>query len=55
MFDRIEEEIKGVQQALYSSLTVSTASLSKGDIEVGDEPTQLWRLEDSTEVHLHQV
>jgi hypothetical protein len=41
MFDRIEAELKGVQQALYSSLAVSTAPLSAGDIEVGDEPAQL--------------
>jgi hypothetical protein len=46
MFDRIEVELKGVQQALYSSCAVPTTPLSAGDIEVGDEPTQLprcWR------------
>jgi chromosome segregation ATPase len=55
MYDRIEVELKGVQQALYSSCTVSTASLSSEGIEVGDEPTQLRRLADATEAHLHQV
>jgi hypothetical protein len=38
MFDRIEADIKSVQQTLYSSSAVPTASLSAGDIEVGDEP-----------------
>jgi flagellar biosynthesis GTPase FlhF len=55
MFDRIEAELKGVQQALYSSRAVSTAPLSSGDIEVGDEPAQLRRLADSTEAHLRRV
>jgi hypothetical protein len=55
MFDRIEVELKGVQQALYSIQAVPTASLSAGDIEVGDEPSQLRRLEDSIEAHLHHV
>jgi hypothetical protein len=55
MFDRIEAELKGVQQALYSSHAVSTASLSSGGIEVGDEPAQLRRLADSTEAHLRRV
>jgi hypothetical protein len=55
MFDRIKADLKGVQQALYSSHIVSTASLSAGDIEVGDEPTQLRRLADSTEAHLRRV
>jgi hypothetical protein len=41
MFDRIEAELKGVQQALYLSLVVSTAPLSTRDIEVGDEPAQM--------------
>ena len=55
MFDRIEAELKGVQQALYLSRSVHTASMSAGDIEVGDEPTQLCRLADSIESPLHQV
>jgi hypothetical protein len=54
MFYRIEAELKGVQQALYSIHTVSTASFSIGDIEVGYDPAQLHRLEDSTKDHLHR-
>jgi hypothetical protein len=38
MFDRIKEDLKRVQQALYLSHTVYTAPLSVGEIEVGDEP-----------------
>jgi hypothetical protein len=55
MFDRIEVELKGVQQALYSSRAVSTASLSSRGIEVGDEPAQLCRLADSIEARLRWV
>jgi hypothetical protein len=55
MYDRIEAELKGVQQALYSSHTVSTAPLSSGGIEVGDEPAQLRRIADATEAHLRHV
>jgi hypothetical protein len=39
MFFSIEADLKGVQQDLYSSRAVSIASLSVGDIEVGDKPT----------------
>jgi len=55
MLDRIEAELKGVQQALYSSCVVPTMSLSAGDIEVGYEPAQLRRLAESTKVQLHRV
>jgi hypothetical protein len=55
MYDRIVVELKGVQQALYSNRTVSTAPLSSEGIELGDEPAQLRRLEDSKEFHLHCV
>jgi hypothetical protein len=55
MFDRIGVDLKGVQQALYSSRVVSTTSLSSGGIEVGDEPTQLSRIAKLTEAHLHRV
>jgi hypothetical protein len=34
---------------------MSIASLSAGDIEVGNEPSQLHRLADSTEDHLRRV
>jgi hypothetical protein len=55
MFERIEAELKGVQQALYSSRAVSTVSLSSGGIEVGDDPTQLRRITDAIEAHLRHV
>jgi hypothetical protein len=55
MFDRIEVDLKGVQQALYSSCPVSTAPSSSEGIEVGDEPAQLHRLADSTKDHLRRV
>jgi hypothetical protein len=35
MYDRIETELRGVQQALQSSCAVSTAP---GEPELGDEP-----------------
>jgi hypothetical protein len=55
MFDRIEAEHKGVQQTLYLICAVSTVLFSAGDIEVGDEPSQLCILADSTEDHLRRV
>jgi hypothetical protein len=44
MYDRIEAELKGVQQAIYSSRAVSTAPSSSEGVELGDEPTQLRRI-----------
>jgi hypothetical protein len=41
MYDKIETELKGVQQALYLSRTVSTTPSSSEVVELGDEPTQL--------------
>jgi hypothetical protein len=55
MFHRIEAELKGVQQALYSSHAVSTAPLSSGGIEVGDVPAQLCRLADLIEALLRRA
>jgi hypothetical protein len=46
MFDRIEAELKGVQQALYSSRAVSTVPPPSEGAELGDEPAQLCRLAD---------
>jgi hypothetical protein len=48
MYDRIEAYLKGVQQALYSSRAVSIAPPSSEGIEVGDEPSQLHRIEYAT-------
>jgi hypothetical protein len=36
MYDRIEVELKGVQQALQSSCVVSTAPLPSEEPELGD-------------------
>jgi hypothetical protein len=52
MYDRIEEDLKGVQWALYSSYAVSVAPSSSEGIELGDEPAQLHRLSYSTEARL---
>jgi hypothetical protein len=52
MYERIEAEMKGIQQAIYSSRAVSTAPLSSEGAELGDEPTQLQRIADATEARL---
>jgi hypothetical protein len=41
MYEIIEEEIKGVHQALYSSHRVSTVPSSSEGTKLRDEPTQL--------------
>jgi hypothetical protein len=55
MYDRIEAELKGVQQALYSIHVVSTAPPSSEGTKLGDEPAQLHRIADGTEAHLRHV
>jgi hypothetical protein len=55
MYDNIEVELRGVQQALQSSCTVSTMLLPTGELELGDEPAQLHRLADVTEARLHHA
>jgi len=55
MYDRIEAELKGVQQALYLNRAMSIVPLSVGDAEVGVEPAQLCILADSTKDHLRRV
>jgi hypothetical protein len=52
MYEKIEAELRGVQQALHSSRTVSTAPPPLEETELGDEPTQLHRLVDATEACL---
>ena len=52
MYDRIEFELQGVKRSLQSSHIVSIAPLQSGEPELGDEPTQLHRLADTTEDHL---
>lgn len=41
MYNRIEIELQGVQQALQSSHAVPTSPLTAGTVETGDEPAQL--------------
>jgi hypothetical protein len=56
MYERIEAELRGVQQALHSSPhAVSTAPPPPEEPELGDEPAQLRRIADATEAHLHRV
>jgi hypothetical protein len=55
MYNRIEIELQGVQQALQSSRTVSTAPLTAGTVEPGDEPAQLHRIVDMVEAHLRRA
>jgi hypothetical protein len=55
MYDRIEAELRGVQQALHSSRAVSTAPPPSEEPELGDEPTQLCRIADVTEAHLRRA
>jgi hypothetical protein len=55
LYDRIEKELRDIQQAIYSSRAVSTVPSSSEIVELGDEPTQLRRLADATEARLHRV
>jgi hypothetical protein len=55
VYDRIEVELRGVQQSLLSSRAVSTAPPPSEAPELGDEPAQLHRLADATEAHLCRV
>jgi hypothetical protein len=55
MYERIEEEMKGVQQALHSIHTMYIFPPSSEGIELGDKPAQLCRIEYMTEAHLHHV
>jgi hypothetical protein len=55
MYDRIETELRGVQQALQSSRAVSTAPPPSEEPELGDEPAQLHRIADVTEAHLRRA
>jgi hypothetical protein len=55
MYDRIAVELKGVQQALYSSRVMSTAPPSSEGEYLGDDPAQLHRLAYSIESRLHHA
>jgi hypothetical protein len=52
MYNRIEIELQGVQQALHSSHAVSMVLLIAGTVEPGDEPAQLHHIVDKVEAHL---
>jgi hypothetical protein len=53
MYDRIEAELREVQQALHSNCAVSTAPLPSEEPELGDEPTQLCIIAYAIEARLH--
>jgi hypothetical protein len=55
VFNRIKDELQGVQQALQSSHTVSIVPLSVRTPELGDEPTQLHQITDTVEAHLRRA
>jgi hypothetical protein len=52
MYNRIESELQGVQQALQSKCAVATTPLTSGIVELGDEPTQLHQIADRIEARL---
>jgi hypothetical protein len=52
MYNKIEIELQGVQQALQSSHTVSSIPLPKGTTEEGNEPVQLHNIANTVEVCL---
>jgi hypothetical protein len=53
MYDRIEVELRGVQQALQSNHVVSIVPPPSEEPKLGGEPTQLRRLANVTEARLH--
>jgi hypothetical protein len=52
MYEKIEIELRGVQQALHSSHTVSTMPPPSEEPELGDEPAQVHRIVDVTKASL---
>jgi septal ring factor EnvC (AmiA/AmiB activator) len=48
MYDRIEIELRGVQQALHYSRTVPTTPPPPKELDLGDEPAQLRKIADVT-------
>jgi hypothetical protein len=55
MYNRIESELQGLQQALWSSHAVSIAPLPKGTTEEGDEPVQLHKIAATVEACLQKA
>jgi hypothetical protein len=55
MYNRIEVELQGVQQALQSSRAISTVPLPLGTLELRDEPSQLHWLTYTVKSHLRRA
>jgi hypothetical protein len=55
MYDRIETEIRGVQQALQSSHAMSTIPPLSCETKLGYEPTKLHKIADATEANLSHM
>jgi hypothetical protein len=55
VFSHIKAKLKEVHQALQSSYVVSTAPLTVGTPELGDEPAQLHQIVDTIEAHLRRA
>jgi hypothetical protein len=52
LYERIEKELKNIQQAIHSSHTVPIAPYLLKSAKLGDEPTQLRILADATEAQI---
>ena len=55
MHEKIETELRGVQQALQSSRAISTSPPPLEEPKLGDEPVQLRRIDDATEACLRRA
>jgi hypothetical protein len=55
MYNGIKIVLQGVQQALQSSRTVSTAPLLQVTTEEEDEPVQIHKIADTVEVFLRKA
>jgi hypothetical protein len=55
MYEIIEVELRGVQEPLYSIHVVSTTALPLEETELGDELTQIHRIDDTTKAHICRV
>jgi hypothetical protein len=55
MYERIEEELRGVQQALHSSRAVSTVPPPSKETTLRYDLAQLCKIVDVTKAHLHRM
>jgi hypothetical protein len=55
MYEKIDTELRGVQEALHSIRAVSIMPPPSEEPELGDESAQLCRIVDVTEAHLHRA